>query len=149
MTGKQIFWSCALTGYIIFLAVAINTGDGIGGFCLALISGGVAVVAGFFYGLVKFLKWLGKEPESLERVIERNPRQNLRKELGKVKKQSDANTAALLQYIHDAMRDGWEEEAIRTGLLGKGWTEGQVRAAFSAYRDMLERHPLPAKGLQA
>lgn len=148
MTGKQIFWSCALGGYIIFAAIVFN-GDEIEGFCLLLISAVIAAIVGGIYALVKFVMWYGKEKEPTTRAAERSPVRTVRKELGKIKKNSDANTAALLQYIHDAIRDGWEEEAIGNGLLAKGWSEDQVRGAFGAYKDMLARHPLPKKGLAA
>ncbi|OGR69584.1 MAG: hypothetical protein A2089_00620 [Elusimicrobia bacterium GWD2_63_28] len=148
MTGKQIFWSCALAGYIVFLGIAMNSGDGFGGFCLALISGGVAAIVGFFYAIFKFVKWFGKAPEPAERG-ERAPARSVRKEMGRLKKKCDANTAALLQYINDALRDGGEEGAVRSALLDKGWPEELVTGAFSAYKEMLAKYPLPGKGLSA
>ena len=143
MTGKQIFWSCALGGYVIFAAIVFNE-DGIAGFCLLLVSAVIAAIVGIIYALVKFVNWIGNEPEVAPERSQLN-----RKELVKLKKDCDTNTAALLQYIHDAMRDGWEEEAVRTGLLAKGWSEGQVRGAFGAYKDMLSKYPAPKKGALA
>ncbi len=140
--------------FIIAYGITFYNSDSFGQGCLMIFVGFPALVVTGIYLLVQFIRGRlgsGEETEAKPpaRVAEEAARQGLRKELGKAKKQSDANTAALLQYIHDAMRDGWEEEAVRTGLLAKGWTEGQVRGAFGAYKDMLARFPLPQKGLAA
>jgi hypothetical protein len=149
MTGKQVFWSCALTGYIVFLVAMINSGDGINGFCLALISSVIAGIAGVMYGIVRLVKWYSGGSRAAARPAKPAPVGNVYKELRKMKKHSDANMAALLQYIYDAVRDGSEGEAIRDSLLKKGWSENQVRAAFSSYQDMLARYPRPEKDLIA
>jgi hypothetical protein len=54
---------------------------------------------------------------------------------------------ALVQYIEDALRDGQEEGAVGDALLKKGWAQEQVEAAFSTYRETLEKYRKPARGL--
>jgi hypothetical protein len=139
-----LFWA----GAAALLLVALLAADAMGweGLCLLL---GLAVLS-VLAAASCFVRWLiwGSVEETAERE-QRAPERKAHKELGKIKKHSDANTAALLQYINDALRDGSGEEAVRTGLLEKGWAEGQVETAFSAYKDLLARFPLPEKGLKA
>jgi hypothetical protein len=155
MKANQFWIGGVASLWVVAMAAMWDTRGGseasFGNGCLLIISAGVAIVFAAGYVIVRlvmrFAGWGGApKQDSPERDA---PKRNVRKELGKVKKHSDANMAALLQYIHDALRDGSEYDAISSSLLKKGWAENQVRAAFSTYQDMLARHPLPEKGLRA
>lgn len=144
-----MFWSCALGGYIIYVITVFN-GDEIEGFCLLLLSAIIAAIVGAIYALVKFVNWSGEEPDAEARAVKGQPNAAIRrKDLAAVKKQADPQKAALLQYIHEAVRDGGEEGAVRSALLDKGWPEELVAGAFSAYKEILAKYPLPEKGLSA
>lgn len=142
MSGKQIFGAIFVIAYAI---TAFNT-DSFGRGCLMIFVGFPALIVTGLYLLVKFIRGSLGYGERTEAKPEQRVK---RKALAAVKKQTDPQSAALLQYIHDALREGGEEGAVKSALLGKGWPEEMIEGAFRAYKEILAKYPLPVKGLNA